>query len=120
VITFKTIARFVLGITFIVAGIAHFVVPDFYLVMMPPWLPFHLELIYISGFLEIVFGTMILIPPFIKYGAWGIIFVLLAVFPANIHMALNAELFSTVPEYLLWLRLPFQFVLIGWAWWYTR
>jgi uncharacterized membrane protein len=62
----------------------------------------------------------VLVPKWHKVGAWGIIVVLVAVFPANLHMAMSAESFAFVPALLLWLRLPFQVVLIAWAFWHTR
>ena len=108
-----------LGIAFITAGIIHFVRPDFYVKIMPPYLAWHLELVYISGVAEAVLGIMVLIPKCRWLGAWGLIALLIAVFPANIHMALNPQEFPGISPVLLWLRLPLQFVLIAWAYWFT-
>ena len=80
----------------------------------------HRELVMISGVAEIVFGGGLLISPVSHIAAWGLIALLIAVSPANIHMAVHAELYSDIPIALLWLRLPLQGLLILWAYWYTR
>jgi uncharacterized membrane protein len=116
----KSVFRVVLGVLFIVAGLNHFLNPSLYLQIMPPYLPWHLFLVYLSGVLEILFGGLLLIPSFTKLAAWGLILLLIAIFPANLHMALNAEDYAFVPSILLWLRLPFQAVLMAWAYWHTR
>lgn len=116
----KSILKYLLAIFFVFAGLNHFRDPDFYLKMMPPYLPWHLLLVYSSGFLEAVLGIMLLIPKCRRIGAWGIIALLIAVFPANIHMAMNAELYTEFSPTALWVRLPLQAVLVAWAYWYTR
>jgi len=110
----KQISIWLIGIIFIIAGINHFLNPDFYTAIMPPYLPYHLELVYISGVFEILGGIGILIPRLQKWAGWGLILLLIAVFPANIHMALNPDEFDTIPAIALYLRLPLQFVLIAW------
>lgn len=87
---------------------------------MPPYLPWHLELVYLSGLLEILLGAMLLIPRYTTLSAWGLIALLIAVFPANIHMALNSDQYPSMSPLVLWLRLPLQGVLIAWAYWFTR
>lgn len=94
--------------------------PEFYLRIMPPYLPAPLFLIYLSGFLEIGFGFALLLPKYSRRAAWGIILLLIAVYPANIYMAMNTDLFSDINAFVLYLRLPLQFVLIAWAFWFTR
>ncbi|MEP7038387.1 MAG: DoxX family protein, partial [Acidobacteriota bacterium] len=98
----------------------HFFNSDFYLKMMPPVLPLHLFLIYLSGVFEIALGTLLLIPKYTRFAAWGLTALLIAVFPANIYMAMNTELFSEFSPTALYLRLPIQFVLIAWAFWFTK
>jgi len=83
-------------------------------------LPWQLALVRISGIAEIRLGLLLLFQRCLVLAAWGLIALLIAVFPANIHMALHAELYTYVSPIGLWLRLPLQFVLIGWAYWYTR
>jgi uncharacterized membrane protein len=75
-------------------------------------------LIYLSGFFQIVLGVLLVVPKFTPRAAWGIIGLLIAVFPANIYMAMNTELFPEINPLLIWLRLPLQFVIIAWAYLY--
>ena len=116
----KPLLRYVLGILFIAAGLYHFINPDFYLRIMPPYLPWHLFLVHLSGLFESALGIMLLIPKFTRLAAWGLIALLIAVFPANIHMAMNPQLYPDIPPFALWLRLPLQGVFIAWAYWYSK
>ena len=116
----KTITRYVFGLFFVLAGANHFLSLAFYLNIMPPYLPWHLALVYISGVAEIGLGLMLLLRRWSVIAAWGLIALLIAVFPANLHMALHQELYPSLPSLGLWLRLPIQGVLIAWAYWYTR
>jgi uncharacterized membrane protein len=116
----KAILRYFLAILFAFAGVNHFINPAFYLKIMPPYLPWHLALVYLSGLFEIVLGVLLLIPACTRLAAWGLIALLIAVFPANIHMAMNHELFPEYSELALWVRLPLQLVLIALVYWYTR
>lgn len=86
-----------------------------YLTMMPPWLPAHEMLNFISGAAEIAGGIGILIPRTRRLAAIGLILLLVAVFPANLHVALNGWPGADIPQWLLFARLPFQFVLIAWV-----
>jgi uncharacterized membrane protein len=113
-------SQWLLGALFVAAGVVHFVKPDFYLKMMPPYLPWHRELVFASGVFEIVGGVALLVPRLRRVAAWGLIVLLVAVFPANVHMALNPELFPGIPAVALWARLPLQLALIAWAHWFTR
>lgn len=119
----KTALLWLMGFAYIAAGVMHFVSPEFYLPMMPPYLPWHLELVYLSGLAEIVLGVAVLIPATRVLAAWGIILLLIAVFPANLHIAIhNVPLGDATEGYGIanWIRLPFQALFIAWAWWYTR
>lgn len=115
----KLIFRWILAIVFVLAGIYHFVNPAIYLRIMPPYLPAHLLLIYLSGFFQIVLGVLLVVPKFTRRAAWGVVGLLIAVFPANIFMAMNTELFPEINPILIWLRLPLQFVMMAWAYWFT-
>ena len=117
---FRILLKWVLGLAFILAGANHFIHTPFYVSIMPPYLPWHLELVYISGVLEVLFGAMLLIERFETLAAWGIIALCVAVFPANIHMALNAESYPAFSAAALWVRLPLQGVLIAWAYWLAQ
>ncbi len=115
----KPIIRYLLALFFVLAGVNHFINPGFYLKIMPPYLPWHLVLVYLSGFLEIALGILLPIPKFTHLAAWGLIALLIAVFPANIHMAVNHELFPEYRAMTLWLRLPLQLVLMALSYWCT-
>src|ERR1017187_7894845 len=84
--TIRTISKYLLAIFMVGAGAMHFINPDFYLQIMPPYLPLHLELVYLSGFCEIGLGLLLLFPRFSRIAAWGIIVLLVAIFPANIYV----------------------------------
>ena len=112
-----TFARVALGLFFVAAGVMHFVSPQAYAAIVPPWLPAPLALIYISGVAEIAGGIGVLLPRTRRFAGVGLIALLIAVFPANIYAALHGMQFrgEAVPEWLLWARLPLQAVLIAWV-----
>ena len=118
--TLKFSSKVVYALFFVLAGVNHFRMTDFYLPMMPPWVPLHLESVYVSGVAEVGLGVLLLIPRTTVVSAWGLIVLLVAVFPANLHMALHPEAFPDFGQTALWVRLPLQGVLIAWAFWYTR
>lgn len=105
---------------YVVAGVLHFVNTDFYLQLMPPYLPLHRELVYLSGVIEIALGALAAVPRFRKLAAWAVIAMLLSFMPVHIHMVMHPELYPSVPLWALWLRIPLQGVLMSWAWWLTR
>lgn len=111
------------GALYVAAGLNHFRDPGFYLPMMPPYLPAHLELVYVSGIAEVALGFGILVPRTRRLAAWGLVALLLAVLPANLHIAINdvplggAEQGAGIWN---WVRVPFQVPLLVWAWWFTR
>lgn len=115
----RAVMRWLLGLLFVAAGVNHFLRPDFYVAIMPPYLPWHLPLVYLSGAAEAALGALLLVPRFQAAAAWGLVALLLAVFPANVHMAVNPHLFPAFNPALLWARLPLQGVLIAWAYWFT-
>jgi uncharacterized membrane protein len=116
----KTILKYLMVVFYVLVGVNHFINPAFYLNIMPPYLPWHLALVYLSGLMEVALGVMVIIPRLTALAAWGLILLLIAVFPANIHMAVNSELYPDINPVALWLRLPLQGVFIAWAYWYTR
>jgi uncharacterized membrane protein len=109
-------ARAVLGVTFLTTGVLHFVRPRVFEAIVPDYLPAHRELVYASGVAEIAGGAGVLFSKTARPAGWWLIATLIAVFPANVEMALRAERFKQIPEPLLWARLPLQGVLIAWAW----
>ena len=115
----KSISLIAMAILYIVAGLNHFRVPKFYYRIIPPYLPNHKWINIISGLAEVVLGIALLIPFTSQWAAWGVIALLIAVYPANIYH-LNAKgAGMKVPIWGLRLRLVFQFVFIAWAWWHT-
>ncbi len=111
----KKLVLFGLSTFFIYTGIHHFVNPGFYLSIMPPAFPLHTEAVYISGFFEVVGGVCVLIPRLRKIAGWGLVALLVAVYPANIYMAITPEAFPDIHVALLYFRLAFQFVFFYWA-----
>jgi uncharacterized membrane protein len=112
-------SRRLLGALFILAGLNHFVQPRFYLRMMPDYLPAHEELVVASGYAEIALGVLAFFPRLRGLTRWGLLALLVAVFPANLNMALHPERYPRISPALLWLRLPLQPALMAWVWWAT-
>ncbi len=121
-LTIKSVTRILLVIFMIIAGTLHLVTPDPFVKIVPYFLPYPLALVYISGVFEILGGVGLLVPLVSQAAAWGLIALFIAVFPANINMAVNSIQMDGIPDsdVLRWGRLPLQAVLISWAWWYTR
>jgi uncharacterized membrane protein len=118
----KELLRVIFAVSLIIVGITHFTVADQYVKIVPPQLPYPLGLVYLSGFYEILGGIGLLVPPLSQATAWGLIALFIAVFPANINMAINHIKIDHIPDstFLYYARLPFQAVFIAWAWWYTK
>ncbi|MEL6262376.1 MAG: hypothetical protein AAFR12_15055 [Cyanobacteria bacterium J06626_6] len=120
----KDILRGILAICMIVAGILHFVVPEPFIKIVPSILPAPGFLVYLSGAIEILLGIGLTTSDIAvrSLSAWGLIALFVAVYPANLNMAFNHIKLEEIPD-SWWLhgpRLPFQFVLIAWAYWYTK
>ena len=116
----KKLVLFGLAAFFINVGVDHFVNPEFYLSIMPPAFPLHLEAVYISGFFEVLGGVGVLIPRLRKIAGWGLVALLVAVYPANIYMAITPEAFPEASVALLYVRLVFQFLFFYWAFSVTK
>ncbi len=117
----RRIALLALALMFVVAGALHFTSPEFYVSIMPPYLPWHLELVYLSGVLEILGGLGLLVAPIRRVTGYALIALLAAVYLTNIHMALNPGDFAHLASrWALYLRLPVQFVFVAWVWWGTQ
>lgn len=119
----RRIGLWALAAFYVAAGLNHFRDPEFYLPMMPPFLPWHRELVWLSGVAEVGLGLAVLVPALRRAAAWGLVALLLAVFPANLYVALENVPLGGRAEGLgvwNWVRLPFQALLIAWAWLYTR
>lgn len=108
----------ILAAVFVIAGVLHFAIPGTYVRVMPPWLPHPRALVLLSGAFQIAGGVGVLLPRTRRAAGWGLILLLLAVWPANLQMLLNARA-SGAPaaaQALLVLRLPLQLLLIWWVW----
>ena len=118
----KSFLIIISSIFYVIVGIKHFIEPEYFLSIVPPYLPYHLELVYISGLFEILFGLLILFPKYRYNGAIGLILLLVAVFPANIYLAQSKEAQEAIgatQEIATW-RLPIQGVLIWIAYFIKR
>lgn len=116
----EKISLYVMVVFYVMAGVNHFANPNFYKKIMPPWLDWHYTLICISGAFEIILGVLLLPIKTRQFAAWGIIALLIVVFPANVQMMIN---FREEQNPYLWiavLRLPFQLLLICWAYQFAK
>ncbi len=105
---------------FMIGGIAHFTATEFFVSIMPPYIGFHREIVYISGVFEILGAIGILIPATRRWAGIGLLLLVVCVSPANIHMWLHPELFPDVPPAFLSARLVLQVALLWLIWWSTR
>ncbi|MEC7871624.1 MAG: DoxX family protein [Candidatus Neomarinimicrobiota bacterium] len=115
----KIITMYIMSIFYISVGINHFVDPDWFTQIVPPYLSrYDLELVYISGVCEVMFGVLILFKKTRYYAAWGLILTLAAVFPANIYLAQSDGVAMGTSAAIAWYRLPFQSLFIVLAYWH--
>jgi len=117
----RQIALLLASAFYITAGILHFTKTAFYLKIMPPYIPWHLAMVQISGVCEILGGLGLLIPLTRRAAAWGLVAMLIAVFPANVYMVTDpvAAGAASLSPVVLWGRLPLQLVFIAWVLWAT-
>lgn len=118
----KQTFRGILSVCIIIVGITHFLVPVPFIKIVPGILPYPAAIVYISGFFEILGGIGLLIPAVSRAAAWGLLLLFIAVYPANINMAVNNIHLENIPDgnWFQAIRLPFQFVLFAWAWWLAQ
>ena len=116
----RKLSLFGISVFFIYFGIDHFINPEFYLSIMPPMFPLHLEAVYLSGLFEILGGVGVLIARTRSIAGWGLLALLIAVYPANIYMALTPEAFPDISLFALYFRLALQFLFFYWAYSITR
>ena len=119
---FKLLTIYFMSISYTYVGVRHFIDPDFFLAIMPNYLTFHLEFVYLSGIAEVVLGLMLLSKKTRKTGAFGIIILLIFVFPANIHLVqseLSQSLLGVTKSQSIY-RLPFQGLFILIAYWHSK
>lgn len=118
----KKISVYIISLSYVFIGIKHFSDPNWFLPIVPDYLPYPLALVYLSGFFEILFGFLFLIIKYRKIAAWGLILLLIAVFPANIFLVQNidAQIALNVTKDFAIYRLPFQLLFISLAYWHTK
>ena len=112
----RAVARFFSGPVMTLAGVNHFLNPGFYERIVPPALPATDALVYASGVAEIAGALGTMHPRTRRRAGWFLIFTLIAVYPANIYMVVEAERFADIPRWALWARLPLQFLFVYWVW----
>jgi uncharacterized membrane protein len=112
-----TRSQLLLAVLFATTGVGHFIIPDFFVQIVPSSLPSPELLVAVSGVAEILGALGVLVPTTRRAAGWGLIALLFAVFPANVNMLWMAMRHGASPAYLtgLWLRLPLQGVLIWWV-----
>ena len=105
-----TLFRSLIALSFCAVGIEHFRDPELFVGIVPPFLPEPLALVYVSGFFEVLGGVGLLLPQTRRAAGWGLLALLLAVYPANIHMLVNEVYLDGMPQerWILWARMPFQ------------
>lgn len=114
----NTLSLYLQAFLYIAAGVNHFINPKPYLAIMPRYIPAHAVMVAVSGVAEIMLGIGLLFPATRSVSAWGLILLLVAVFPANVFMAVSNR-FRRTPSWLRWARLPLQGLLVWWAYKYT-
>jgi len=118
--SFKLITIYLMSLFYILGGIKHFTNVDWYMKIMPPYLSYHKELVYLSGAFEIILGIMLVFEKTRFLSGWGLILLLIAVFPANIYLAQTNGAAMNISPALAWGRLPFQAVFIALAYWHSK
>ena len=115
----EQVALWLCAASYIVVGVSHFTDPAPFVSIVPPWLPAPLMLVYVSGFFEVAGGVGLLVERTRRMAGWGILALLVAVYPANIHMLVNEIYLEGMPRepWLLWARMPMQFVFAAWVAW---
>ncbi len=119
-INIKLITILIMSCFYMNVGVKHFVEPEWFLQIMPPNFPYHYQAVYWSGFFELLFGFLLIIPKTRFIAGWGIIFVMITVFPANLYLAVTDGAAMNISKELAWGRLPFQYVFIGLAFWHAK
>lgn len=116
----KFFFKWLLIFFWIASGINHFRVPDFYINIMPLYMPLHRELVLLSGLTEIIAGVMVAVPALTRWGAWFILAHLAIFMTVHVDMIANADRYPDIPLVVLWIRIPVQALFALWAYWFTR
>jgi uncharacterized membrane protein len=116
----KKISLYIMAAFYVAAGINHFANSKTYVSIMPSYLPYHLQLVYVSGICEFLFGLLLIPVAMRRVAAWLIIALLVAIFPANIQMMINDWNDNMLQRWVTIIRLPIQVILIWWAYIFTK
>ena len=116
----KFITILIMSCFYMNVGVKHFMEPEWFLQIMPPNFPHHYQAVYWSGFFELLFGFLLINPKTRFIAGWGIIFVMITVFPANLYLAVTDGAAMNISKELAWGRLPFQYMFIGLAFWHAK
>ncbi|WP_417887382.1 hypothetical protein [Zunongwangia sp.] len=111
---------YLMGILYFIAGINHFIKPNMYAKIIPPYIPAHFSMVYLSGIAEILLGIGVCFTATKNYAIYGIITMLILFFTVHFYMLSSPEAGAGLPKWLLILRIPLQLLLIWWAWYYLR
>ena len=120
VLNMQKLSLWIMAALYFSAGINHFIHPQFYWQIMPYWIGWHREIVAVSGILEITLALLLLLKRTRRIAAWGLVILLIGVFPANIQMLLNYCQDGNPYLWATMLRLPLQFILIWWAYTFTK
>ena len=116
----KLVARIFVTVWFVIGGVMHFANPEPFLRIMPPYIPYHLVCVYISGAFELLGAVGLWIKPLRSLAGYGLMVLTVVVTLANVHMYQHPDLFPSIPEWLLLVRFPVQAALIWLIWWCSR
>ncbi|WP_081211395.1 DoxX family protein [Salegentibacter sediminis] len=111
---------YAMALMYILAGVLHFLKPKMYMRIMPRYLPKHKSLVYLSGFAEIILGLGLFFPATKDIAIYGLILMLILFFSVHFYMLSSTKAGAGIPKWALWLRIPLQFFLIWWAWFYLK
>jgi len=118
----KLLTIYFMSISYTYVGVRHFIDPDFFLAIMPNYLPFHLGFVYLSGIAEVSFGVLLFFKKTRTFASYGLIILLISVFPANLHLVeseLSQSILGVTKNQTI-MRLPFQILFISLAYWHSK
>ncbi len=119
-ISIRTYSRFVMSIFYIIVGTFHFLIPNTYIKIIPSYIPYHYELVIISGLVEVILGILLIYKRWVKQVSWGIILLLTTIIPINIYIQQSEINLETNIPWITWGRIPLLLFLMLWAFYHSR
>lgn len=119
-ISVRTYSRFAMSIFYIIVGTFHFLIPNTYIKIIPSYIPYHYELVLISGLIEVILGFLLLYKKCVKQVSWGIILLLTTIIPINIYLQQSEIILDADIPWITWGRIPLLLFLMLWAFYHTR